>query len=168
MKLHEFSTCMIIMLCSYAATSLEHEKSFLLQDRASNVNAVGLYKDSLLMSSSNDVVQRDIETGMLQRTFRAHDRTVLSLAITNDSRMITSGYDNMIVVWDLVAGSILKRISLRISDAVIESLIVKNDLVIGGCDDYKVRQVDLLSGRIVRTIGNSITAFQLDGFCRVT
>jgi hypothetical protein len=52
--------------------------------------------------------------------------------------MITSGQDNMIVVWDLVAGSILKRISLRISDAVIESLIEKNDLVIGGCDGYKV------------------------------
>jgi hypothetical protein len=61
MKLHEFSTCMIIMLCAYAATSLEHEKSFLLQDRASNVNAVGLYKDSLLTSFSNDVVQKDIE-----------------------------------------------------------------------------------------------------------
>jgi WD40 repeat protein len=109
------------MLCAYAATSLEHEKSFLLQDRASNVNAVGLYKDSLLMSSSNDVVQKDIETGMLQRTFRAHVRTVLSFAITNDSRMITSGYENMIVVWNLVTGSILKRISLRISDIVIES-----------------------------------------------
>jgi WD40 repeat protein len=105
---------------------------------------------------------------MLQRTFRAHVRTVLTFAITNDSRMITSGQDDLIVVWDLATGSILKRISLRISDAVIEGLIVKNDLVIGGCDDYKVRQVDLLSGRVVRTIGNSITSFQLDGFCRVT
>jgi WD40 repeat protein len=156
----------MIMLCSFIVGSLEHEKSFFLQDGASNVLAIGIYKDSLLVTASNDVVQKDIETGIIQRTFRAHDRTVYSFVVTNDSRMITSGYDDMIVVWDLVTGSVLKRIWLRVSDTRIESLAVKNDIVMAGGLDNKVRQVDLVSGRIIRTIGTSITLCQLDGFCR--
>jgi WD40 repeat protein len=124
------------------------------QNGASNVLAIGLYRDSLLVTVSNDVVEKHIETGLLLRTFRAHDQTVYSFVVTNDSKMITSGYDDMIIVWDLVTGSILKRIWLRVLDTRINSLQAQNDLVIAGGLDNKVRQVDLVSGRIVRTIGN--------------
>jgi hypothetical protein len=53
-------------------TSLVYEKSFLLQDGAASVLAIALYKDSLLLTSSSDIIQKDIETGAIQRTFRAH------------------------------------------------------------------------------------------------
>ncbi|KAI3655673.1 hypothetical protein MP638_007017, partial [Amoeboaphelidium occidentale] len=129
-----------------------HEKSFLVQDGASIVVAVALYKDSLLLTASNDIVQKDIQTGAIQRTFRAHQSLVYSFVVTNDSRMISSGYDDMIIVWDLDTGSILKRIWLRASDTLITSLQVQNDLVIACGLDGKTRQIDLVSGRIVRTI----------------
>lgn len=164
MRLQDLCSFMIIMLWSYVVTSLAHEKSFLLQDGASTVFAIGLYKNSLLMSTSNDVVQRDIQTGLLQRTFRAHDQPVFFLVVTNDSKMITSGDDDMIIIWDLVTASILRRIRLRLSDSRIESLAIKNDLVIAGGSGNKVAQVDLVTGRITRTIGNSKQSLLYGGF----
>jgi WD40 repeat protein len=68
--------------------------------------------------------------------------------------MISSGYDDMIIVWDLETGSILKRIWLKGLDTLINSLAVQNNFVIAGGLDSKVRQIDLVSGRVVRTIGN--------------
>lgn len=126
--------------------------------------AIGLHRESLLVTVSNDVVQKDIGTGTLQRTFRAHDKTVYSFVVTNDDRMITSGYDDMIIVWDLITGSILKRIWLRVSDTRIESIVIKDDVIIAGGLDNKVRQVDLVSSRIIRTIGKSKLRFLSIGF----
>jgi WD40 repeat protein len=135
-------------------TSLDHEKSFLYQDSASYVLAIGLYKDSMLVTVSNDIVQKDILTGSVQRTFRAHDKAIYDFAVTNNSRLISSGLDDMIIEWDLFTGSILKRIWLRTSDTHISSIAVQNDIVFAGGFDNMVRQVDLVSGRVVRTIGN--------------
>jgi WD40 repeat protein len=126
------------MLLASLACSLDHEKSFFLQDGDSNVNSIAFYEGAMLLTSSSDIIQRDMVTGATQRTFRAHTKVIYSFIVHENSTMITSGWDDMTVVWDLATGSILKRISLRISDAVIESLIVKNDLLIGGCNGYKV------------------------------
>ncbi|KAI3655674.1 hypothetical protein MP638_003265, partial [Amoeboaphelidium occidentale] len=126
-------------------------------DGASSVLSLGIYRDSLLLTASNDIVQKDIQTGAIQRTFRAHQSLVYSFVVTNDSRMISSGYDDMIIVWDLETGSILKRIWLRASDTRINGLAVQNNFVIAGGLDSKTRYMDLDSGRIVRTI-------DLDGF----
>lgn len=154
MKFHALHKSLVLAIVGLLITALEHEKSFLLQGGSSNVLAIGLYRDSLLVAVSNDIVQRDIKTGVLQRTFRAHDQTVYAFVVTNDSRMISSAFDDMIVVWDLVTGSISKRIRLRVSETRIVSLVVINYLVIGGGDDFKVRQIDLVSGTIIRTTGN--------------
>ncbi|KAI3656263.1 hypothetical protein MP638_001588, partial [Amoeboaphelidium occidentale] len=152
MRLQAFCQCFITLAYFLSASSLDHEKSFLVQDGASVVYSIGLYRDSLLLTASNDIVQKDIQTGAIQRTFRAHKSLVYSFVVTDDSRMISSGNDDMIIVWDLDTGSILKRIWLRASDTLITSLQVQNDLVIACGLDGKTRQIDLVSGRIVRTI----------------
>ncbi|KAI3656600.1 hypothetical protein MP638_003027 [Amoeboaphelidium occidentale] len=133
-------------------TSLDHEKSFLYQDSASYVLAIGFYKDSLLVTVSNDIILKDILTGSIQRTFRAHDKTIYDFVLTNDSRLISAGFDDTIIVWDLITGSILKRIWLRTLDTRISSIAVQNDIAFAVGLDNMVRQVDLVIGRVVRTI----------------
>ncbi|KAI3655326.1 hypothetical protein MP638_004190, partial [Amoeboaphelidium occidentale] len=123
-----------------------------MQEYSAGVWSVAIYKDSLLLTSSNDIVQKDIQTGDIQRTFRAHKKPIVSFVVTNDSRMISSAYDDMIIFWDLETGSILKRIWLRSSGTLIRHMYYQSELVFAGGLDSKVRQIDLESGRVVRTI----------------
>ncbi|KAI3656619.1 hypothetical protein MP638_005093 [Amoeboaphelidium occidentale] len=142
-------------MAALIVSALEHEKSFLLQDGASLVQSIAVYQESLLMTVSNDIVQKNIRTGAIKRTFRAHMNTIYSFVVTEDSRMISSAYDDMIIVWDLETGSILKRIRLRSSDTFVRSIIFQDDQVFAGGYDERVRQVDLFSGRVVKTISLS-------------
>ncbi|KAI3660378.1 hypothetical protein MP638_005392 [Amoeboaphelidium occidentale] len=158
MNLIDLLTCLLAAIFGCMVLGLEHDKSFLLPDGASNVYTVVVYKDSLLLTASNDIIQKDISTGMVQRTFRAHENIVNSFVVTNDSRMITSAYDDMIIVWSLDYGSILKRIWLRSSGTYVQSISVRDDQLFTAGEDTNVRQVDLVSGRIVQRIGNH-TAF---------
>jgi WD40 repeat protein len=138
------------------ASALEHERSYFVQDGVSIVHSLALYQDSLLFTSSNDIVQKDIEAGQVQRSFRAHTNIVYGIIVTNDSRMISAGWDDMIIVWDMVSGSIIKRISLGVSNTYIVSISYQNGQVFTGGDDRKARQIDLNSGRVLRTISNSL------------
>ncbi|KAI3656354.1 hypothetical protein MP638_000566, partial [Amoeboaphelidium occidentale] len=119
---------------------------------AGNVYAIALYGESLLLTSTNDVVQKSIETGKVERTFRAHSKSINSFVLTNDSRMITSSLDANIIVWNLDTGSILRRIWLGSENAMIMSISFQDGMVFAGCIDGKVRHVNLVTGRIVRAI----------------
>jgi WD40 repeat protein len=139
-------------LVTEALFALFHEKSFSVQDGATNVNAIALYKNSILHTSSNDVLEKDIETGFLLRTFRAHINLITAFVVSEDFRMITSGFDNMIVVWDLETGSVIRRIPLGAVDTRISHISLVNDQLFTGGLDWIVRQVNLRSGQ-VRSIG---------------
>ncbi|KAI3655825.1 hypothetical protein MP638_004026, partial [Amoeboaphelidium occidentale] len=76
----------------------------------------------------------------------------MSFLLTGDSRLITSSYDDMIIVWDFDTGSIIQRISIRISGAQVHSIAFKNEMVFAGSYDMKVRQIDLTAGRVVKTL----------------
>jgi WD40 repeat protein len=138
-----------------ALFALFHEKSFLVQDGATDVNAIALYKDSILHTSSKDILEKDIATGILLRTFRAHSSLIDTFVVSEDNRMITSGYDNMIIVWDLVTGSILKRISLGASETRIQRIVLKNDQLFAGGLDGFARQINIRTGRVAKSIGKS-------------
>ncbi|KAI3656986.1 hypothetical protein MP638_004260, partial [Amoeboaphelidium occidentale] len=154
MKFKDILKCFFPTILGLLISALEHEKSFLLQESASIVWEIALYEDSLLLTSSNDIVQKDIQTGAIQRTFRAHQKAIISFLVTNDSRMITSGYDDMIILWDLESGSILKRIWLRSSNTLIQSMYYQDDQIFTTGYDSTVRQIDLGSGTVVRTIAD--------------
>jgi WD40 repeat protein len=148
------STLLIWILATLSlSTSLQHEKSFLVQDGASVITTVAVYQNSILLTSSNDIIQKNIGTGLQQRVFRAHTNQILSFVLTNDSRMITAGWDDMIIVWDLESGSIMKRIWLGSSDTNVQSVSFWNEQVLTGGDDGKIRRVDLTTGRVSRTAG---------------
>ncbi|KAI3656425.1 hypothetical protein MP638_003450, partial [Amoeboaphelidium occidentale] len=129
-----------------------HEKSFLLQESASTVWSISFYEDSLLVPVSNDIIQKDIHTGSVQRTFRAHKSQVRSFIVTGASRLISSASDDMIIVWDLDTGSILKRIFLKAFNTIIRSISVQSNQLFTGGSDGIVRHVDLLAGKVMKTI----------------
>jgi WD40 repeat protein len=145
-----------LLICAVVSslfTALDHQKSFLLVDSAAIVQSIAIYKNSLLLTSSNDIVQKDIETGSILRTFRGHTNQIWSFVITENDRMITSAFDDMIIVWDLLTASILDRIWLRAQMTLVTSLVHQNNFAYAGGNDKSVRQIDLVSGRITKTIG---------------
>jgi tricorn protease-like protein len=107
------SSVKIVLAATYAllVSCLDHEKSFLASDGVSTVHSMAVHKNSLFISTSNDVVQKDIGTGSIQRIFRAQKEMIQCFVITDDSRMITSSYDGTFIIWSLSTGSILRRIS---------------------------------------------------------
>ncbi|KAI3656233.1 hypothetical protein MP638_001689 [Amoeboaphelidium occidentale] len=58
----------------------------------------------------------------------------------------------MIIVWSVETGSVLKRIWFRSSDTLIRSIYYQDEQVFAGGLDEKVRQIDLVSGKVVKTI----------------
>ncbi|KAI3660263.1 hypothetical protein MP638_005126, partial [Amoeboaphelidium occidentale] len=152
MKLQDILKCLLPAMISLLVTSLEHEKSFMMQESASVVWSIAFHGESLLLTSSNDIVQKDIHTGAIQRTFRAHTKPIYSFIVTEDLKMISSAYDDMLIVWSLETGSILKRIWLRSSETFTRSVYFQDAQVFTGGLDGKVRQFDLASGKLARTI----------------
>jgi WD40 repeat protein len=152
-----FTTLWLTFRLLQLVSTLQHEKSFMFDSSVSSVYAVAVCNGSLLLTSSNDILQRDIETGNVQRRFVAHSGTIRSFLVVNGSRMITSGWDDMIIVWDLVSGSVLRRISLGVSNTYPKSIqLVKNNLFVFG-QDSRLRYLNMVSGRVVQSIGNPST-----------
>jgi WD40 repeat protein len=160
MNLQTFANIILIVLTTLPISALDHEKSFLVQDSFSSIYCIAVHKNFILISNSNDVVQRDVDTGEIQRTFRAHQSFIMSFLVTGDSRLITSSYDDMVIVWNFDTGSILKRISIRASGAQVHSIAFKNEIVFAGSYDMKVRQIDLAAGRVVKTFGKRNCMFK--------
>lgn len=115
---------LILALLPHISNGLDHEKSFLLQEGSSAIFCVGFYKHSILMSSTSDIVQKDIDTGASQRTFRAHTNQVPTFLVVNESIMISIGWDDMIIMWDLDSGSMMKRISLGSSQTLSRMIYI--------------------------------------------
>lgn len=121
---------------------------------ATSVLDIEIYNRSLLITSANDIVQKDIETGNVQRKFLAHTGQIHSFKVVDGSTMITSGWDDMIIIWDLITGSIVKRIWLESSSTSPKSIqLVSNNLFVCGLDG-RVRVVNMITGRVVQTISN--------------
>jgi WD40 repeat protein len=131
-----------------SVSSLEHLRSYLLQDGSSNVAAIGINEGSLLLTASSDIVQKDLDTGAVQRTFRAHSGQVNAFLVISDNKMISSGWDDMIIMWDLVSGSVLKRIWLGSLDTRVEVVVLHNDYLYAGGFDKRIRKVDMITGKI--------------------
>ncbi|KAI3659959.1 hypothetical protein MP638_004986 [Amoeboaphelidium occidentale] len=143
---------LMAILCTYLLISfvsaIEHTKSFLLQENVDHIRHIGVYKDSMLYTSSYDIVQRNIETGMVERTLRAHNGIINGLVVVNGSLLITGGWDNLVIVWDLHTGSVLKRYSFGSSSIMLNTQLVKNNLLLTSGFDGTVRMIDLESNRV--------------------
>ncbi|KAI3656639.1 hypothetical protein MP638_007413 [Amoeboaphelidium occidentale] len=141
-----------IALMSKIVVTLEYQKSFLLIDGPADVHVICIFRNSILLPAYNDIVQRDIETGEVQRTFRAHTKRARTFVVTDDNRMISWGEDDMIIVWDLISGSIAKKIWLGATPTEIKRIIFRDNQLFTCGLDTKIRQIDLTSGKTIQTI----------------
>jgi hypothetical protein len=70
--------------------------------------------------------------------------------------MITSSYDDSVIVWDLVSGSVRKRIPLKSSNTLIRCMYYIDEQVFTGGLDGKLRQIDLVTAKVVKIIGKRL------------
>lgn len=152
-------TFMLLLMIWPPSSALEHDKSFQLQDGATMVYSIALFKDSLLLTSSSDIVEKDTKNGAVVRTFSAHTSTVVGIIVTNTSEMITAGLDDMIIVWSLETGAVLKRIWVGSLNTQVQSISLQNDQLFTGGLDSKVRQINLITGKVVQTFNMGVTVY---------
>ncbi|KAI3657248.1 hypothetical protein MP638_006233 [Amoeboaphelidium occidentale] len=153
------SSVKIVLAATYVPmdSCLHHEKSFLASDGVSTVQSMAVHNNSLFISTSNDVVQKDIGTGSIQRMFRDHKEMIQSFVIADDSRMITSSYDGTVIIWSLSTGSILRRISSESSRIQISKILFDDKNVVIGGREGDIRRIDattalyLLEARIFQS-----------------
>lgn len=143
----------IVVLKVLPLLTLEHERSFLLRESSSPVMNVQFYKNSVLVTCNNGICQKDIETGAMERTFKAHTKSITTFLVTNDQRMITAGRDDMIVLWNLATGSLIKRIPLGSKDTAIARVEYQDDQLYTCGQDGITRNVDLKMHKVVKSIG---------------
>jgi WD40 repeat protein len=153
MKATVLSLVFTFLLHTAFVTTLEHEKSFLLQDGAAGVDSIAVYGNSLLLTSSNDIVEKDIETGETKRTFRSHTSQVSSVIIVNEYIMVSAGFDDMLVGWDLQTGSVIRRIRLGVTNTLIKNMAYYDGSLFVCGNEKAVRRISLTYDDVVRTVG---------------
>jgi WD40 repeat protein len=143
------------ILLSSLASSILNEKTFIIGDKPVNIQWIAVYGDSLLSAVFSDIIQRDIKTGAIQRTLRGHTDYIFKFLVTSDSRMITTGYDDYVIVWDLLSATVIRRIKLTPSGSKVTAIALKDDQIIIGGYDSRLRQIDLNSGEVVTNTSNA-------------
>jgi WD40 repeat protein len=73
------------------------------------------------------------------------------LTVVEETQLITAGWDDMIVVWDLNSGAVLRRIRLGFTETFIKSISYENGQIYAGGVDQFVRRINLASGMVVKS-----------------
>lgn len=78
-----------------------------------------------LVSGSLDRTVRvwDIASGQEQHRLSGHEFPILAVTVTGDDRIVSAGKENAIYIWDLTAGTLIRRVplSFRPSEAIVLS-----------------------------------------------
>ncbi|KAI3658801.1 hypothetical protein MP638_002601 [Amoeboaphelidium occidentale] len=86
---------------------------------------------------------------------------VETILVFNRSTMITSGGDDMVIVWDLICGSILRRIWLQATNTFPKSIQLSDNNLFVCRSDGIVRIVDMISGRVDQTVDVKAAAYAI-------
>lgn len=113
-----------------------------------------MYQDTVLVTAGNDIKQIDVDTASVLRTFRGHSKQVVSFRLLYGSRMITSSWDDDIIVWDLETGSILRRMNIGYPGMSINSIDVHANEVIAAGASGLIRSLDCSTGVSSSIIGS--------------
>lgn len=132
--------------------SLQHAKSFIVQDDINSLSGLALYQNSMLLNALNDIIEKDIETGEVRRIFRGHTSTVTAFTIFKQNFMVTAGLDLQLILWDLVSGSIIKRVALGADGASVQAVAAVGDTAFVGTFFARILKIDLITGQVVRNI----------------
>ena len=102
----------------------------------------------------------NVATGECDRLLRGHDNWVLKLACTADARLISSGENRVVNVWDTDRGDSLVRISTDRSAAELIALNHAGDTLLLGHRDGWITSWNLADGKPLRSwsaFGDALT-----------
>ncbi len=94
----------------------------------------------------------DIATGQCMHTLMGHNNSVTSTAITTDNtKVVSSSYDNTIKIWDMTTGHCLKTLqSLKTANDVL--IADNNSKIIAVAKDPAIAVWDLNTGACLYTL----------------
>jgi WD40 repeat protein len=131
---------------------LVHTKSFLLQIDFTVVQAVIVQNGSLFHTTGIDIVQRDTDTGLIRRTLRAHSQAVQTMVLVDRQTLVSVAWDDLLVVWDLPTGSIIRRINLTPRNLYPQKLSFTDSRIIVGNAGNSLTIANYQTGRILNNL----------------
>jgi WD40 repeat protein len=95
----------------------------------------------------------DVATGKLERSIDAHDLGVLSLSISPDGRIASSGEDRIVKIWQESTGELLHNLERHATPGHVVSVAFSPDgqLLVSGGEDSTVRIWDSRAGSLTHT-----------------
>jgi WD40 repeat protein len=89
-------------------------------------------RSDLIVAVENfsDIYGWDCKSGRQTFSFRAHEKEIVGQAFLPDGRLVTSGKDRMIKIWDLSTKTATKTI--RLDEGRVEALVVSPDGKLAG------------------------------------
>lgn len=108
--------------------------------------------DYVVSGTSQGILRWITSTGIWQPTTGGQDKTIKSLAISHDGKIVAGGSDNVIYLWDMEDGSLLRQLSGTFG--VVNSLDFSPDdsMLVAGTDDNIVRIWEVDSGTILKQL----------------
>jgi len=114
---------------------------------------------SIYTKQSNFISLLDLRTGQFLKQLTGHSHAIYSASFSTDStRILTSGFDGQVILWDLLSGKPISRISVN-SRYPVAALSPDNKLIAVGDGTGQVslweaasgKQVSLLARPVVRS-----------------
>ena len=93
------------------------------------LSQLGIYPQRVITCSSDKSVHLyDSQSCDLIKKLEGHDSAVLKIALSGDGNLIASGDDQgCIILWDSFTGSLLKRMSYKAKETILDLCFIKND-----------------------------------------
>jgi DNA-binding beta-propeller fold protein YncE len=116
--------------------------------------------DHVVSGTSQGILRWVTATGLWQQTTGGQDKTIKSLAISHDGRIIAGGTDNAIFLWSMEDGSLLNQLTGAFG--MVNSLDFSPDdsMLVSGSDDSIVRVWSVESGTVLKQLtGHSSRIF---------
>ena len=116
------------------------------------VNSLALYDDKLIVAlDSGEIEIRDVNTGNIISTIKAHKTPVLYLKIDdNNTKLVSSSSDGSVKIWDLKTYKLLFKLQKHQWD--VAAIAINDGKVYTGSDDYSIKIWDLNSGKFIKNL----------------
>ncbi|EIV92660.1 WD40 repeat-containing protein [Frankia sp. QA3] len=110
-----------------------------------------------------DIRVWDVATGQCLQVLRGHDRSVETVALSGDGRLLASGgVDQVVMVWNVPSGRLLHRLTGHTGSVRSVSVSPDGAVLVSLADDGRILVWETAAGRLVRTLRQerpSVTSF---------